>query len=132
MPGKIVYLIKLYFLNTGYAGSLCCLRNCFGYRRSYSLIECLRNDIFRRKFLICDQICKCFSRCQFHFIIDLFALTSNAPRKIPGKASTLLIWFGKSLLPVETTLLRLPLRHPGISPESGLHMQKQLHPYSWS
>ena len=50
-------------LNTSYTGSLCCLSNRFGYRWSYSLIKCLRNDILRRKFLICDQICKCFRRC---------------------------------------------------------------------
>ncbi|MNR63460.1 hypothetical protein D3C85_1857790 [compost metagenome] len=31
------------------------------------------------------------------------ALASSAPRKMPGKASTLLIWFGKSLRPVATT-----------------------------
>ena len=31
------------------------------------------------------------------------APTSNAPRKMPGKASTLLIWFGKSERPVATT-----------------------------
>ena len=71
MPGKIVYLIKLYFLNTGYAGSLCCLRTCFGYRRSYSLIECLRNDILRRKLLVCDQICKSLGSCDLHLIIDV-------------------------------------------------------------
>ena len=32
------------------------------------------------------------------------ALTSKAPLNTPGNASTLLIWFGKSLLPVEITL----------------------------
>ena len=31
------------------------------------------------------------------------ALTSRAPLKIPGNAKTLLIWLGKSLLPVPTT-----------------------------
>ena len=31
------------------------------------------------------------------------ARTSNAPRKMPGNASTLLIWLGKSLRPVATT-----------------------------
>ena len=31
------------------------------------------------------------------------ARTSKAPRKMPGKASTLLIWFGKSDRPVATT-----------------------------
>ena len=31
------------------------------------------------------------------------ACASKAPRKIPGKASTLLIWFGKSDRPVATT-----------------------------
>ncbi|SHU80184.1 Uncharacterised protein [Mycobacteroides abscessus subsp. abscessus] len=30
------------------------------------------------------------------------ASASNAPRNTPGKASTLLIWFGKSLRPVAT------------------------------
>ena len=30
------------------------------------------------------------------------ACTSKAPRKMPGKASTLLIWFGKSERPVAT------------------------------
>ena len=34
------------------------------------------------------------------------ALASSAPRKIPGKASTLLIWFGKSERPVATTAAR--------------------------
>ncbi len=32
------------------------------------------------------------------------ARASSAPRKMPGKASTLLIWFGKSLRPVATTV----------------------------
>ena len=31
------------------------------------------------------------------------AITARAPLKIPGKASTLLIWFGKSERPVPTT-----------------------------
>ena len=31
------------------------------------------------------------------------ARTSKAPRKMPGNASTLLIWFGKSERPVATT-----------------------------
>jgi hypothetical protein len=31
------------------------------------------------------------------------APASRAPRKMPGKASTLLIWLGKSLRPVATT-----------------------------
>ena len=31
------------------------------------------------------------------------ACTSNAPRKMPGNASTLLIWLGKSERPVATT-----------------------------
>ena len=35
-------------------------------------------------------------------VIDV-ACTSNAPRKMPGNASTLLIWLGKSERPVATT-----------------------------
>src|SRR4029453_2940593 len=35
--------------------------------------------------------------------VTVVALASSAPRKIPGKASTLLIWFGKSLRPVAIT-----------------------------
>ena len=37
------------------------------------------------------------------FSVICVARTSRAPRKTPGKASTLLIWFGKSLRPVATT-----------------------------
>lgn len=35
--------------------------------------------------------------------VMLVAPASIAPRKTPGKASTLLIWFGRSLRPVATT-----------------------------
>ena len=39
------------------------------------------------------------------FISSLISLarTSKVPRKMPGNARTLLIWLGKSLLPVEMT-----------------------------
>src|ERR1700694_4746936 len=37
------------------------------------------------------------------FSVILRAPASNAPRNTPGNASTLLIWFGKSLRPVATT-----------------------------
>src|SRR5579875_3816449 len=37
------------------------------------------------------------------FWVILLAPASRAPRKTPGNASTLLIWFGKSLRPVATT-----------------------------
>ena len=47
------------------------------------------------------------------------AWTSNAPRKIPGKASTLLIWFGKSERPVATTA-GVPVRDLGVDLGVGL------------
>ena len=40
---------------------------------------------------------------QLHALGDPGRAASSAPRKMPGKASTLLIWFGKSLRPVPTT-----------------------------
>ena len=48
------------------------------------------------------------------------ARTSSAPRNTPGNASTLLIWFGKSLRPVATTARDLRRATPGRPPASGL------------
>ena len=39
----------------------------------------------------------------FMFSVMVVAPASSAPRKMPGKHSTLLIWFGKSLRPVAMT-----------------------------
>ena len=44
---------------------------------------------------------------------------SNAPLKIPGNASTLLIWFGKSERPVPTTLAPASLASLGLISGSG-------------
>ena len=55
-----------------------------------------------------------------------FALTSNAPRKIPGKASTLLIWFGKSLLPVPTTAAPAFFARSGIISGTGFAIGKRI------
>ena len=50
------------------------------------------------------------------FILSVicFACPSRAPRKMPGNATTLLTWFGKSLRPVPTT------RAPAFFARSGM------------
>src|SRR5512136_336340 len=56
------------------------------------------------------------------------ARASRAPRKMPGKASTLLIWFGKSLLPVPTTTAPAFLATSGITSGTGFAMAKTTAP----
>ena len=51
---------------------------------------------------------------------------SNAPLKIPGNASTLLIWFGKSERPVPTTLAPASLASLGLISGSGLAIAKMI------
>ena len=55
------------------------------------------------------------------------ARMSRAPRKTPGKASELLIWFGKSLRPVATTRACRPATS-GWTSGSGLDRAKTIAP----
>ena len=55
-----------------------------------------------------------------------FARPSNAPLKIPGKATTLLTWLGKSERPVPTTLAPAFLARSGIISGVGLAMAKRI------
>ena len=54
------------------------------------------------------------------------ARTSKVPRKIPGKAKTLLIWLGKSLRPVEITLAPPALASSGKISGMGLAQAKMM------
>ena len=62
------------------------------------------------------------------FISSLMSLarTSNAPRKIPGKANTLLIWFGKSLRPVPMTFAPAAFAISGMISGTGLAQAKMI------
>ena len=119
-------------LNTSYTGSLCCLSNRFGYRWSYSLIKCLRNNILRRKFLICDQICKCFRRCQFHFVIDFFCSHIKCTTEDSRESKYVVDLVREITSSCGNNFCSACLCILGKSPESGSHMQKQLHLCSWS
>ena len=56
-----------------------------------SFLEWIGNNISRREFIIGNQFCNTFGSGNLHFNRNLFARASKAPRKIPGKANTLLI-----------------------------------------
>ena len=47
-----------------------------------------------------DAKSKGYKKGRFSFNVDVY---KRQPRKMPGNASTLLTWFGKSLRPVDTT-----------------------------
>ena len=54
------------------------------------------------------------------------ARTSKAPRNTPGKASTLLIWLGKSLRPVPTTAAPASFARSGMISGVGLAMGNRM------
>ncbi len=62
------------------------------------------------------------------FMASLISLArqSSAPRKIPGNASRLLIWLGKSLLPVPTTAAPACLASSGMISGVGFAMAKTM------
>ena len=62
----------------------------------------------------------------FIFSVMAAARTSSAPRKIPGNATTLLIWLGKSLRPVAMTRTPPALASSGMISGVGLAMAKTM------
>ena len=66
------------------------------------------------------------ARAAATFMASLISLarTSRAPRKMPGKARTLLTWLGKSLRPVDTTAAPPALASSGKISGTGLAQAK--------
>ena len=56
-----------------------------------SFLEWIGNNISRREFIIGNQFCNTLAAAICISIVIFFARASKAPRKIPGKANTLLI-----------------------------------------
>ena len=67
------------------------------------LVERARDDVVGRQVVARPRRPAPSAAATFMFSVIVVARTSSAPRKTPGKASTLLIWLGKSERPVATT-----------------------------
>ncbi len=67
-----------------------------------------------------------FAAASFISSVICVARPSRAPLKIPGKATTLLTWLGKSLLPVPTTLAPAAFAASGMISGTGFAMAKRM------
>ena len=72
-------------LNTSYTGSLCCLSNRFGYRWSTRLSNAFGIIYSGESSSSVIRFASASDAANFISSLISFALTSNAPRKIPGK-----------------------------------------------
>ena len=95
-------------------------RDCGRHR----VVEHRGHDEVRREIVLVDGGGDGVAAATFIDSVMLWAPTSKAPRKMPGNASTLLIWFGKSLRPVAMTAAS-PSAASGRISGSGLAMAKR-------
>ena len=71
-------------------------------------------------------MCQSFGSGKLHFLGDLCGTSLQAPLKMPGNAITLLTWFGKSLLPVPTTLAPAAFATSGMISGTGFAIAKRM------
>jgi len=64
------------------------------YFWGHAFVKYRWNDVIRIQMLFIQVSAMAWDAASFISSVIVFALQSSAPRKIPGKQSTLLIWFG--------------------------------------
>ena len=79
-----------------------------GDRGGHQRVEHRRDDVVGSEVVAAAPRAMASAAATFMFSVIFRAPASSAPRKTPGKASTLLIWFGKSERPVAMTAATSP------------------------